>query len=187
MCGAMDAFGERGRLLANIETILNFNREIGKLGNNSQQTSLFGGLDDAPKATLNLVGAEEIGKEEKLKWERDLLGLYVSGHPLDKYKDRFEKAKFTIKKIQQNGRSGATAVLGGIIEESKEIITKKNDRMAFVTISDFTGAVECVVFPGVYQTNRELFEKDTVIAIKAKVSDRGGDLSLIIEGVKALD
>ena len=185
MVGAMDSFGDRGKLIANMENLLAFNKSA-KL-QNTDQVSLFGGLASAPQAKLKLVDAEPATKDQKLLWEKELLGVYVSGHPLDKFREVFDKAKFNIKKIKESGREGVTLVAAGIIEECKVILTKaKQQKMAFVRLADMSGEIECVVFPKIYDEFKDLLETDATVMFKAKISDRDGERSLLVDKIKKL-
>jgi len=181
-CGAMDDFGERGKLMANIETMLHFNRELQQ--SNENQGSLFANIE-VPKAHLRLEEALEATQDEKLTWEKELLGLYVSGHPLDKHREKIEKSGKSIDKLK-NLKNGATTTIAGVIEDVKEIMTKKGDKMAFVRISDFTGSIECVVFPTVFEEYRSMLKPDLCVIIKAKNSDRNGEQSLLVDMIKEL-
>ncbi|MDO8620541.1 MAG: DNA polymerase III subunit alpha [bacterium] len=183
--GALDEFGERGQMLANIELLLEQSKQSGK--GPAGQDSLFGGLGSAiAMPSLKLLEAVPATMEEKLAWEKELLGLYISGHPLDKFRDILEKREFTIARVKEEMREGMTVVIGGIIEEVKPIITKKNDTMAFLRVADFTSTLEVVVFPKVYEEFKKLLASESCIAIKGRYSTRNGTPSLIAEKVKEL-
>ncbi len=177
--GAMDVFAERGQLIANIETMLEYNRQRQDVGN---QISLFGA--DTMEMSLKLNYADPIKTEDKLRWEKELLGLYVSGHPLDRIRDKIEKSGISIRKIRTEMRPEASVTFACIIEEVKPIITKKNERMAFVKIADFTGSIECVIFPKGFLELQSVLVPEACVAIVAKVSERNGEKSLIIEKAK---
>jgi DNA polymerase-3 subunit alpha len=181
--GACDELGERGHLLANMEAMLEYNREASK---NANQNSLFGGIEDTAFSKLTLAPAAEAKKEERLAWEKELLGLYISGHPLDKHREKLEKRDQTIKKVHTELGNGHPITLGGIIDDVRMVITKNNDRMAFIKISDFTGSIEAVVFPKLFKSNEALFIPDTCIAFTGKVSLRNGEKSIIIENAKKI-
>jgi DNA polymerase-3 subunit alpha len=181
--GAMDAFGERGELLANIEDMLAYNKEASKISN---QVSLFGDMPDVFTSTFKMRSAPPAEQKDKLLWEKELLGLYVSGHPLQEYRDKIEKSGMTIKKIREDMGKSMPVVFGGIIEEVKIIITKNNDRMAFMRVADFTGAIETVVFPKVFKEFGDKLIVDTIVAIKGSVSERKEEKSVLIEGIKLL-
>jgi DNA polymerase-3 subunit alpha len=182
-CGAMDEFGERGQLLGNTEEALAFNRGVSNL--NANQDSLFGGIEEA-LPTLRLKEFPPATKDEKLAWEKELLGLYVSGHPLDAWRDKLEKREMNVKKIKETLKEGMLVVVAGIVHECKEIITKSNDKMAFLKIADFTDEIEAVVFPKLYKDTLALLQPDKCIVVRGRISLRNGQTSIIVEEVKEL-
>ncbi len=182
-CGAMDMFGDRGALLANMEDMLTFNKESGAEQN---QTSLFGDLPEIFSASFSLREAPAASKQEMLAWEKELLGLYISGHPLDRLRDKIEANGMNITKLKAECEKGAPVTFAGIIEEVKPIITKNNERMAFLRVADFTSTIECVIFPKAFTKFGESITVDRIIAIKGSVSDRNDEKSVLIEAVKVL-
>ena len=182
--GAMDEFEERGLLLANLEGLLAYNRE--RLNRPDNQDSLFGEMaDTSTLPTLRLEKASEVSQKEKLQWEKDLLGLYISGHPLEAYKTKLEANNMTIKKLETL-QEGDTTVIAGIIETIRDVLTKKNERMLFIQVADFSGSTDVVVFPKVFEEFRSFITAENCIAIKGKVSKRKGETSFIAEKIKAL-
>ncbi len=181
-CGAMDEFGDRGILFENIEDMLSYSKESNR---NINQTSLFGTIEET--GTFNLRKTEGVSKEVKLAWEKELLGLYVSGHPLEKYREKIEKNGNSIKKVKEEMDKGMQVTFAGIIEEVKPIITKSNDRMAFVRIADFTGTIEMVLFPKVFKDVATTLIVDTIIAVKGRVSEKNEEKSILVEGIKILE
>ncbi|MEK7151808.1 MAG: DNA polymerase III subunit alpha [Patescibacteria group bacterium] len=183
--GALDAFGERGQMQGNMDEALAYHKEH-STGNKSQ-TSLFGQMSDQSTITkFRMKEAAPATQDEKLGWEKELLGLYVSGHPLEKYQERFAKRDTNIKKIKTELREGMMAVIAGIVEEAKEVVTKKGDRMAFMKVADFTDTIEVVVFPKLFVESKGLCVADRCVAIKGKISERNGEKSLVAEGIKEL-
>lgn len=182
-CGALDQFSERGTMLANLNTILTFNRECGE--QNTAQDSLFASSgDNVPM--LALEKAESTDAKEMLSWEKELLGLYISGHPLDSYKDKLARREKDIKSLKESLEDGMMTVVAGIVEETKPILTKKGEKMAFVRIADFDESIETVIFPRVFSEYHELLNPEQCIAVKGRMSSRSGEKSLIVEAVKAL-
>ncbi len=183
--GALDAFDERGTMLANMEEALEYNKAQGK--EMSGQESLFGIMSDQSSVpVLRLKPAEPVAKRDRLIWEKELLGLYVSGHPLDDHRAKLEKIGTTIEMVKTL-RDGAPAVAGGIVEHIHSIITKKGDKMAFVKLTDMTGTLELVLFPEALFTHKEFFETpDKCIKVKGKISERNGEKTMIVERVKEL-
>ena len=180
--GAMDDLGERNMIIGNLETLLNFNKEA---KNTASQDSLFGAIGGI-KVKLSLVPQEEATKKEKLTWEKELLGLYISGHPLEAYKEKIEKFGTVIKKIREEVKAGMPVTIACIIDEIKEVTTKKNDRMAFLKISDFTGTIDAVIFSKAYEANKEILTNDTIIALQGKVTERNGEKSVMIDTLKKI-
>ena len=184
--GALDEFGERGTMLANTEQLLAYNKEQAKAP--ESQESLFGGLADsaASENDLRLSPAAAATQTEKLVWEKELLGLYISGHPLDKFKTVLEKREVTVARVKAEMKEGMIAVVGGIIEEAKPILTKKNDQMMFLRLADLSGAIEVVVFPRVFEEFKKFLVTEKCVAIKGKISNRNDEVSLIAEKIKEL-
>jgi len=180
--GAMDCLGERGVLLANLEEMLEYNRESSRIAEN--QTSLFGEASYAPE--FRLRDAEPAPLKEKLLWEKELLGLYISGHPLDRIREKLEKRDVNIKKIKEELLSNTPVTIAGIIETSRSVITKSNERMAFLKISDLTSSIEAVAFPSIYKASNDILVPEKCVALSGKVSTRNGEKSIIIEAVKEI-
>ena len=177
--GAMDAFGERGIMLANVEDLLHYSKEKNKMPDN--QDSLF-----ISTSQLTLKNTPPATMADKLIWEKELLGLYISGHPLDKYKDIIEKRKENIKHIKETLKDGMIAVIAGIVEEAKNITTKNGDNMMFLKLTDFTDSIEAVVFPRIYAEFKKILVAEKCLALRGKFSTRNGTPSLIVEKIKEL-
>jgi len=181
--GAFDAFGERGKLIANIERMTTFNKSFS--GGNADQSSLFGG-DLAPKSVLHLDDAPPVTAEERLAWEKELLGLYVSGHPLDKVREKIEKSGTNFRKLATTGKNDEAVGAAAIIQSIRVLITKKNQQMAFVKLEDLSGSIEAVAFPETYKNFAALLQVDKTIAVKGKVKIRDGERSIVIDNVKEI-
>jgi DNA polymerase-3 subunit alpha len=185
--GALDEFGERGIMLANVENMLTYSKEAGK--QSADQDSLFGAYVPGLNSDVNnfkLQDAPAATSTEKLNWERELLGLYLSGHPLDKFRKIIEEKNYKISRIKTEGKEGKEFVIAGMVEDVRAIITKKGDNMAFVKLSDYNDTLECVVFPRTMAEFKNLIVKDKALAVKGKVSMRNGEISLIVDKVKEL-
>jgi len=182
--GAMDAFGERGFLLANMDNLLEYNKEALA---NPDQNSLFNSLSAlGGHSPIHLTPAKPATSAETLSWEKELLGLYVSGHPLEQFKDKLISQKNTIKKIKEHSKENDLVVVGGLIENMRDILTKNGDKMFFVKFVDLTDEIEMVVFPRTLKEFSNIFIPDQCIAVKARVSLRNGEKSLIAEKAKKL-
>lgn len=180
--GAMDCLSERNMIIGNLETLLSFNKENKTIAN---QDSLFGSIGGI-ETKLTLKEQPETPKKDKLAWEKELLGLYVSGHPLDEYKEKIEKLATEIKKIKNEVKNNMPVTVVGIIDDVRMVMTKKNDRMAFIKLSDYTGTIEAVIFPKTYETHRETLINDNIIACQGKVTERNGEKSIAIDNLKKI-
>lgn len=192
MVGAFDTMDERGHLLANVDLMLAFNREQ-VASAESAQDSLFG-LGGNSVSNLSLIPAPAATKAEKLISEKDLLGIYVSGHPLDDYAAEVEKRPRigTILNAVRNKEEIAVLrfkgelVTTGMIVSVRELITKKGDKMAFVVLGDQHDTIEMVAFPSTYMEQKDLFVPGQCVAIKGKLTIRNDEPSIAIDRVKVL-
>ena len=186
--GCMDMWGDRGIMIANHEAMLAYNHETH--GQNENQISLFGGSSAIKAPEFQMQPAKEATQAEKLLWEKELLGLYISGHPLDRLRDKLEGRSVNIKKIKEGTEvtlgNGASVTLAGIIETCRPVVTKNNDRMAFLKIADLTDSIEAVAFPSIFKDNVEILVAEKCIALSGKISNRNGEKSIIIESVKEI-
>ena len=184
MCGALDEYADRGALIGNIDRLLEFHREHMKTP--SDQGSLFGAAGATQSAQLKLEPAAPASMDQRLIWEKELLGLYISGHPLDKHKEKMAKLKMDIKTFKEKFPRGMETVIGGYLETTQPILTKKGDRMLFAKLSDFSDNIELVAFPRVLQESAPLFVPGSCILVKGKYSDRNGQPGFVVEKAKAL-
>lgn len=170
--GGFDKFGDRQVLLDNIEQILAFSSKLQK-ETDTGQIDIFGAAgQDIPKMKpkLNFEKSNtETSPQQKLVWERELLGLYLSEHPLDMYKSILEEQSIPIKSLT-NEMNGKTVTIGGIINSSKEVTTKNGQKMAFAELSDEEREIEIVVFPKTYAQSIGNWERDNVVIVKGKVN-----------------
>jgi DNA polymerase-3 subunit alpha len=186
--GVFDSVGERNQLIFNMDRLLEITRENQRLQNGSQK-SLFGAGSSAP--TLSLNPSAPATEHEKLVWEKELLGLYVSSHPLQGVKNILAKRAFSIshikKEVQTPFFANARKIkIGGIISSLKKIITKVGKPMLFLGVEDMTDKIEVVVFPSVLQKNPTAFQENKIVFITGRLDSRNGDQKLIAEEVEEL-
>jgi DNA polymerase-3 subunit alpha len=181
-CGALDSLGERGQMLANIELLLEYHRDAAK---EQSHDSLFAELG-ASASEVHLAPAAAATMQERLAWEKELLGLYVSGHPLDRFREKLSKRPMNLAQVRERAHPGTTAVIAGMVEEMRVLLTKNGDQMAFLKISDFDGSIEACIFPKIYTEYRELLKPESIIALKGRISNRNGEFSLVADKLKAL-
>ena len=179
--GAFDDMGDRSDLLFNLDSITSFASKLQKEAA-SGQTNLFGMLDgdDAAsvQSTLHLQKASvKHDDKERLMWERELLGLYISAHPLDRYETYLSEQTQPLTQLVPEYDSRMMTV-GGIISTVRTIVTKSGSKMAFVGIEDKFGEGEIIVFPNLYEKVGAKLVQDAVIRVSGKNSarDRDGNL-----------
>jgi DNA polymerase-3 subunit alpha len=192
--GAFDTLADRSDLLFNLETIQGFASKLQKEAL-SGQTDLFGGMADMasvqPKVALTPAPVRHTEKE-RLTWERELLGLYISAHPLDNYAAYFEEQAIPLMEMTPE-MDGRTMTIGGIIASVRSIVTKSGTKMAFVKLEDKTHETELIIFPKLYEIIGAKLLQDTVIRASGKASSRDkegnatSDVKLIADEIQIVD
>lgn len=179
--GSLDALHDRKVLLENLDVILKFGQEARSL-NNSLQGSLFA---QSQRPRLALRDAPLVSSQERLAWERELLGLYISGNPLEKYRKLFEKKLLPAGEITER-LANREVVIGGTIEAIKKITTRNGDPMIFMRVKDFTKTLEVTIFPSIIKETAYELKEGAIAIIQGKVELRQGALQLICRKIKTL-
>ena len=181
MTGAMDALGERNQLLANIDQILTYHKNAVKDAA-SGQSNMFGATSLlAARADLVLRAVPPATKREKLAWEKELLGLYVSEHPFKEYAEYFSGLLTPIAEIDQVRNQAGLTRVGGFITNYKEITTKKGELMAFARLEDMSGVIEVIIFPSVLKRQTGVWRPDVAMMVEGKFSDKEGERRFLAE------
>ncbi|HRQ86930.1 MAG TPA: OB-fold nucleic acid binding domain-containing protein, partial [Candidatus Saccharibacteria bacterium] len=192
--GGFDAFGDRSDLLFNLETITGFASKTQKEVASGQIDifSSLGGDSFAVQPSLGLAEAPvKHTEKERLTWERELLGLFVSAHPLDNYDTYFEEHTVPLSEITPKIENAAV-VVGGLVTNVRAIVTKSGTRMAFVQLESKTGECEVVVFPNLYEQISEALIQDSIFKFAGRVSSRdksgqsNGDTKVIADEAKLI-
>lgn len=181
--GVLDKFGERNELLFNLEKLLEFNREKQKRKLEGQ-IGLFEKIGEKENE-LKLEKTKPATKKEKLIWEKEFLGLYVSAHLADDFKPIFEKNGLPISKITVD-MAGKIVKIGGIISGIKKIVTRNGSPMFFTKLEDGEGQIEVVVFPSVLTKNPTAFKPHNAILVSGKVDAKDGIPKIICEEVEEI-
>lgn len=174
--GAFDSLGERGQLLANVEAMIAFHKEAAQR-RNSRQASLFGQSDLAEISGIKLVPGTPAGQRDKLTWEKELLGLYITEHPFTEYREIVRSCATPLNEIAAT-HVNKEVVVAGVITTIKKILTRKNDTMLFVKLED-GGNIEVIVFPKLLNENPLIWEEGKIILCQGTVSDKDGQLKLL--------
>ncbi len=181
--GALDSLGERAILVGQYQRIAEFSKSAGDSA--ASQVDLFESLHTASDASkISFDPVTPATAQQKLLWEKETLGLYVSSHPLAGLRKYIRKKARLINTVTSED-SNKRVTLAGIIESVKPIRTKKGDMMAIISIEDGTGKIEVTLFPKVYTQAMDILERpDTVLVIAGTIDMRGGVPQLRAEALK---
>ena len=174
--GAFDSFGvSRSDLLFNLEAIQGYGAKVQKDAK-SGQTDLFGLMGNAGEISEPEIkpAPTQYSEKEQLLWERDLMGLYLSAHPLDKYDLYFDEQTHPMGMVCPENQD-TVATIGGIITDVRTILTSKGDKMAFIKIENKTREVEVIVFPRVYAECGAKLEVDNVVRVQGQIDAKNKD------------
>ncbi len=182
--GVFAKLEDRSKLLANIEELLRFNRDLQAKRNNTQH-SLFGGTDFSLKP-LTLKEAKETSLKERLAWEKELLGLYVSGHPLDELEVPINNGYIDIIELEKTKENTPVEILA-LVDDIKKIITRSGKPMLFVKVEDKTGSVEVVVFNSVLTKTLDVWQKGKILKIWGRLTKKEETPKILCEDAKSVE
>ncbi|MGC9610707.1 MAG: DNA polymerase III subunit alpha [Minisyncoccia bacterium] len=185
--GAFDSFGtERNQLLGNIEDLVKFNQAARK-SSVANQDSLFG--SDASFASLRLKPFQSADKKVQLGWEKELLGLYLTDHPLNAHKETINTRAKTINfalNLPKNGERSLKFRLAGVVSGIQKIITKRGDPMLFVTLEDMNDNMELLVFNDLLKKQPDVWQENQAVLVDGFLSWKNGDTKFICDEVRVL-
>jgi DNA polymerase-3 subunit alpha len=182
--GAFDRIAERNQLLLNLEKLLESSRENQKIKTNGQR-GLFEGMNF--NNSIKMDNATPASEKEKLGWEKELLGLFISSHPLNNFRDILASKTTAIANISKNGQGRNTRVrIGGIISKIKKIITKTGRPMLFMSVEDLTEKLEVVVFPSIAETSSAIFQENKIVMVSGRMDSKDGVPKLICEEIEEI-
>jgi len=182
--GVFDKLKERKELLTNLEKMLDWAREVQKTKNTNQK-GLFEGmnfnneikLDSSPKAT----------KAEKLAWEKELLGLFVSAHPLEDFENVLKKKTIAIRNIAKVPSPSRYKIrIGGVISSIKKIITRIGKPMLFLKVEDLTDNIEVIAFPSIIEKNPAVFQENKIVLVSGRIDRKTGTSKIICEEIEEI-
>ncbi|MFI5270627.1 MAG: DNA polymerase III subunit alpha [Candidatus Saccharimonadales bacterium] len=190
--GAFDRFGDRFTLLHNLDLIVAYGSRMEKQ-KSSGQTDLFGGSDEVVhKPSLEMAQPSGVSDvRDQLLWERELLGLYLSQHPLELFETFLAEQTVPLNTITADHDNKSVSV-GGVINDIREITTKNGQKMAFVKLEDFFGEVEVILFPNSFQQTLGLWERDRVVLVRGKISSTDksgqptGEVKIIVDDAREI-
>lgn len=205
--GALDRFGERAQMLYNIERILSFIKEIQK-NSQEKQANLFGNISSGQFIRLNLEKIETASEKQKLSWEKELLGLYISAHPFKNFEPYLKEITVNCREINKltqsedeieyvpdndeydqskpnlngNNLKGLIKV-AGVITKIQKVFTRSGEPMIFANMEDTTGKIEILVFPSTLNQTNHIWQEEKIVVVLGKLSDKEGVPKLLCQGV----
>lgn len=181
--GALDRFGDRNMMMYNSERMLSFHREMVGARENRQAT-LFG---LQPLATsLMLQETEPLDMRVKLTWEKELLGLYLSAHPLHDIQPFFAHHVRTCAEVRTLA-DGDVVRICGIVSQTKKIVTKKNESMLFARIEDLSDSLEIIVFPSIWKESMAAWQNESILIVEGRVSLKDAETKVICSRARIVD
>lgn len=178
-CGALDDLGPRAQLLNVVDTMMAISQhahhaqEIG-------QMSMFE-LDAEPGLALDSGNGSDIPRRRQLAWEKDLLGLYVSEHPLQQVAPKLEKDITAFCGQIDKTLNKQTVIIAGMVSRVRRITTRNDEAMAFAQLEDLQGQTEIVIFPKVYEKTRQLWQPDNILLVRGRVQVKQDEAKVICE------
>ncbi|MBN1967445.1 MAG: DNA polymerase III subunit alpha, partial [Anaerolineae bacterium] len=190
--GALDKLGERPQLLAGLDRMLSYSaeqhraQEVGQLSLFGEETGVV--FDEVEDLLSNLPEYEAVEQREMLNWEKELVGLYVSSHPLDMVMDFIQNPYSGVVQSQEikeaaDTMNGRMVTVVGLVEGLRSFPTKRGDIMAVLNMEDLQGQIEVVVFPRTWEQYGHMVAEEKVIRIRGKVDTSRGDVQIICEGI----
>ncbi len=182
--GALDAFGGRGTLLANVERIVSLAQREQRLKESGQSTmfDMFGDSVATPLPSLELIESEAT-KAEQLSWERELLGVYLSEHPFRSAAvtlSRHTTALVTEITAEMDGRE---VVIAGMVQDVRTRVTKAGKPFLVAMVEDLSGTQEVIAWPDVYEPTRDLWQPGNILLMLVRVRERGDRLQIAVNEV----
>ncbi len=200
LAGAFDSFGKNRRTLSTVcfdymDRIAAANKK-----KDNMQISLFGTVFEEDEGLeLDYPDLDEFTSKEKLSLEKQVLGIYFSGHPLEDFKEQFKQFSFNTSVLDffeedESGekhytevKDGDHVVLGGIITEFKRLPTRSGSPMSFIKVEDVYGQIECILFPKIFEKARDIVKEEQVVRVSGKIQFKDGVPQIIADGISKLE
>ena len=179
--GALEGFGEKNQLLESIEAILQYGKNLKTIAE-THSSSLFGEMT-METSTIKLSPTLIATKKMTQSWEKELLGLYVSDHPVSAFEAYFKKTTTPLRDLEKKEDESRVRI-GGVITDVRKILTKRQQTMYFVGLEDTTGRVEILVFGKTADRTGDSWITEDIVIVDARVSQKDGALKCIAESVE---
>ena len=181
--GAFDCVTERNQLLTNVDKLLEFSRALHRKMDVGQQ-GLFGeGAVELAAPRITLIEAEKASKDARLSWEKELLGLYLSEHPLSELQQDLQTVATPLNEVDSSFVGQKSMRVAGVVTRITKIMTKSQQAMMFVQLEDMLGKVEILVFPKLLETTQDIWEDGAKVLVEGKLSDKDGEAKILADSV----
>jgi DNA polymerase-3 subunit alpha len=180
--GAMDSFGNRAALLASLERIVAISSNHFRAAE-AGQLSLFGAVTGVTE-TITLPDVNNVDKREQLNWERELIGLYISDHPLTPYQPTLTQIVTHFSGQLPEAQHEEKIRVAGLVTNVRPYMTKTNKAMGFVTIEDIQGNIELVLFPRIWEKHREQLSIGQIIIVEGKADTSSTPPKVLVDSIR---
>lgn len=186
--GALDRWGNRAQLIASLPIIRDNTVKLQK-GKDASQVGLFESVAHKDDVTDHLPDIPEMPLDEKLKMEKELLGFYLTDHPVKKIvRIVANQISHKINQLDPTLHLNQMVTIAGVISRVRLVNTKKNNsKMAFITLEDDTKSIDCVIFPKLYAENPPFYIEDNALLVRGKVDNRDDKLQIVVDSVSLVD
>ncbi len=183
--GVLDCLGERGTLVANVASIMTLAQRIQKLRQTGQTTmfDLWGDTVDVPLPSLTMIDAD-VSIKDKLGWEKELLGVYLSEHPFSPYIAKAVEENTTLCGKVDVEMEGQIIAVAGMVDSIRNLVTRDGQPSASVVLEDLDGKLDVIVWPRVYSATQEYWQEGNILLVDGKVRLRGDRVQLVCEHVR---
>ncbi len=181
-CGALDRFGDRNQMMYNIDALLSYHKKVIE-EKQGRQSSLFG--DQFVASSLRLEVAPPLDPRQELAWEKELLGLYLSRHPMEELLPILKTFVMPCRDARR-AVDGQTVKICGVVSTIKKIFTRKNEAMCFVKVEDMGDSMEVIVFPSTLKETASAWIADTIVAVEGRISLKDNEPKILCSRVKVV-
>lgn len=192
MAGTMDEFGDRNALLSIVPSIFDRVKKVESAQNTGQIDIFSLSMDSGNQVEVESIVTpipeiEKTPKYQTLEWEKELLGIYFSSHPLDNLQEFFESKKVIPVRTALEKENNEVVILGVMVNKIKKITTRKGDIMAFLTVEDKSGIADVIVFPRTYQEIKDILTEGKPMLIAGKINVKDDEKSIVMDKAKYVD
>jgi DNA polymerase-3 subunit alpha len=181
--GALDQLGEREQILESIDAIVRHSKQASTIVASHTQ-SLFGSMP-LSKPTIHLIQAAPAPKQQKLSWEKELLGLYITDHPASEYRHYFAKTTVPLNDLEKRENESRIRI-GGLVTAVRRVMTKNGNPMFFIGLEDLTGRTEVLVFGKTAEQTEGFWKEDDIVILDVRISNKDGQLRCIAESAERI-